>query len=70
MLLGVLLSFSPIVLGGHIVRLVISAVDMFNYKNKLGGFNMEILRKRERTKADKVETLIKEGNLGAQSPPA
>lgn len=66
MLLGFLLSSAHFILGAHILRLLICAVGVFNFK-KLGGFKMRETEriKRNGKKAETVETLTKVGNLGA-----
>ena len=69
MMLGVLFSFTPLLLGGHAVRLSISVVELFIFL-KYGGFKMKISEriKSARTKVQIVETLIKVGHLGGTNP--
>ena len=78
MMLGVLFAFPPMVIGGHVVRVIVGSIDMFNFLKSQGGFKMRTVKtkriKRTKKKVNKVraqgpvQTLIKVGQLGAQTP--
>ena len=75
MMLGVLFAFTPMVIGGHVVRTIVCSFDLLDYLNRNGGFKMRNNNteriSRAKKKVNKVQaqgtgqTLIKVGQLGA-----
>ena len=78
MMLGVLFAFPPMVIGGHVVRVIVGSIDMFNFLKSQGGFKMRTVKTKRIMRTEKkvnkvqaqrsVQTLIKVGQLGAQTP--
>ena len=78
MMLGVLFAFPPMVIGGHVVRVIVCCIDMLNFLNSTGGFKMRNEKTKRIMRTEKkvnkvqaqrsVQTLIKVGQLGAQTP--